>query len=43
MVKIIGNNQGVQELKDVLIEKGYITDDELKQKKIKNKQKDNKK
>jgi len=34
MVKIRGTNQGVQELKNVLIAKGLISDAELKEEKI---------
>jgi len=43
MVKIKGNNQGVQELKNVLIAKGIITDAELKTEKVKLNLKDKKK
>jgi hypothetical protein len=40
MVKIIGRNEGVQELKSVLIKKGIISDAELKTEKELIKQKD---
>ena len=43
MKKIIGTRQEVEDLKEVLIEKGLVTEEEIKQKKADRLKKENKK